>query len=141
MTQAQFLDGIALSGLLPAPLIIFSTFVGYLGGGALGAIAMTIGVFAPAFAFTLIGHRHVERLVENTAAHAFLDGVTAGVVGLIAVTALQLLRSAVATPLAVAIFLGALFLAFRWRSRLAVVGIMLMAGLAGALAIMIQRLS
>lgn len=141
MTQAQFLDGIALSGLLPAPLIIFSTFVGYLGGGALGAIAMTIGVFAPAFAFTLIGHRHVERLVANTEAHAFLDGVTAGVVGLIAVTALQLLRSTVATPLAVAIFLGALLLAFRWKSRLAVVGIMLMAGLAGALAIMIQRLS
>jgi chromate transporter len=141
MTQAQFLDGIALSGLLPAPLIIFSTFVGYLGGGALGAIAMTVGVFAPAFAFTLIGHRHVERLVENTAAHAFLDGVTAGVVGLIAVTAFQLLRSTVATPLAVAIFLGALVVAFRWKARLAVVGIMLMAGLAGALYIMIQHLS
>ncbi|MBL8961753.1 MAG: chromate efflux transporter [Gemmatimonadetes bacterium] len=141
MTQAQFLDGIALSGLLPAPLIIFSTFVGYLGGGALGAIAMTVGVFAPAFAFTLIGHRHVERLVENTSAHAFLDGVTAGVVGLIAVTALQLFRSTVTTPLAVAIFLVALLLAFRWKARLAVVGIMVMAGLAGAVAILVQRLS
>jgi chromate transporter len=32
MTNAQFLDGLALSGLLPAPLIIFSTFVGYIGG-------------------------------------------------------------------------------------------------------------
>lgn len=141
MTQAQFLDGIALSGLLPAPLIIFSTFVGYLGGGALGAIAITVGVFAPAFAFTLIGHRHVERLVENTSAHAFLDGVTAGVVGLIAVTAFQLLRSTVVTPLALGIFVCALVLAFRWKARLAVVGIMAMAGLAGAVTIMLQRLS
>jgi chromate transporter len=138
MTQAQFLDGIALSGLLPAPLIIFSTFVGYLGGGAVGAITMTAGVFIPAFAFTLVGHRHLERLVENAAAHAFLDGVTAGVVGLIAVTALQLLRSTVATTLALAIFLTALVLAFRWKARLAVVGIMLLAGLAGGVAILLR---
>ncbi|RWQ13131.1 chromate transporter, partial [Mesorhizobium sp.] len=41
MTDAQFLDGLALSGILPAPLIIFSTFVGYFGGGPLGAVAMT----------------------------------------------------------------------------------------------------
>src|SRR5215207_10685759 len=45
MTDAQFLDGLALSGILPAPLIIFSTFVGYFGGGPLGAIAMTVGIF------------------------------------------------------------------------------------------------
>ena len=56
MTNAQFLDGLALSGLLPAPLIIFSTFVGYIGGGPLGAIIITIAIFAPAFAFTMIGH-------------------------------------------------------------------------------------
>ncbi|MGH7944672.1 MAG: chromate efflux transporter, partial [Opitutaceae bacterium] len=32
MTERDFLDGVALSGILPAPLIIFSTFVGYFGG-------------------------------------------------------------------------------------------------------------
>jgi chromate transporter len=36
MTNAHFVDGLALSGILPAPLIIFTTFVGYLGGGPLG---------------------------------------------------------------------------------------------------------
>ena len=59
----QFLDGLALSGILPAPLVIFATFVGYLGGGSAGALAVTAGVFLPAFAFTLIGHRWVERLM------------------------------------------------------------------------------
>jgi len=33
MTDAQFLDGLGLSGILPAPLIIFATFVGYLAPG------------------------------------------------------------------------------------------------------------
>ena len=92
MTNNQFLDGLALSGILPAPLIIFSTFVGYIGGGALGAMALTIGIFAPAFSFTLIGHKYLEKIIENKALHVFNDGITAGVVGLIAATSVGLLR-------------------------------------------------
>jgi len=42
MSERDFLDGVALSGILPAPLIIFSTFVGYFGGGPVGALAMTL---------------------------------------------------------------------------------------------------
>lgn len=47
MTERDFLDGLALSTTLPAPLIIFSTFVGYFGSGPLCALAMTVGVFSP----------------------------------------------------------------------------------------------
>src|SRR3546814_11070712 len=65
MSNGQFLDGLALSGLLPAPLIIFSTFVGYLGGGPWGAVMMTVGIFLPAFAFTLVGHDALERVVHQ----------------------------------------------------------------------------
>src|ERR671914_267013 len=50
MSNAQFLDGLALSGILPAPLIIFATFVGFVAGGPFGAVAITAGVFLPAFA-------------------------------------------------------------------------------------------
>lgn len=95
MTEAQFLDGLALSSLLPAPLIIFSTFVGYIGGGAWGAVVITVTIFTPAFAFTMIGHDFLERLVDNKSAHAFLDGITAGVVGLISATALGILSETV----------------------------------------------
>lgn len=131
MTNSQFLDGLALSGILPAPLIIFATFVGYLGGGALGAIALTIGIFLPAFAFTLIGHEYVERLVENKAAHAFLDGVTAGVVGLIVVTAFGLFREAVFDIPTIIIFVLGLLAIYRWKAKAAVVGIMFGAGVLG----------
>ena len=80
---------------VPAPLIIFSTFVGYIGGGLPGAVVITVAIFAPAFAFTMIGHEYLERLVDNQSAHAFLDGVTAGVVGLIGATALGILSETI----------------------------------------------
>ena len=90
MSDAHFLDGLALSGILPAPLIIFSTFVGYFGGGPPGALAMTVGIFLPAFCFTLFFHDQLERIVDHGALHSFLEGVSAGVVGLIAATTLEL---------------------------------------------------
>src|SRR5919106_6751916 len=37
LTDSQYVDGLAISGVLPAPLIIFSTFVGYVAGGLGGA--------------------------------------------------------------------------------------------------------
>jgi len=70
----------ALSGILPAPLIIFSTFVGFFGAGPLGALAMTVAIFLPAFAFTFVGHHVLERLIGNVSVQAYLDGVAAGVV-------------------------------------------------------------
>jgi len=134
MTDSQFLDGLALAGILPAPLVIFGTFVGYLGGGFPGAIALTMGIYLPAFAITLLGHELLEGVVENKALHSFLDGVTAGVVGLIAVTALVLLRDAITGWLSLLIFAGSLFLLFRWNSKASVPVIVLGAALVGLLA-------
>ena len=119
---------------MPAPLVIFGTFVGYLGGGFPGAIALTMGIYLPAFAITLLGHELLEEVVENKALHSFLDGVTAGVVGLIAVTALVLLRDAITGPLSLLIFAAGLFLLFRWNSKASVPVIMLGAALVGLLA-------
>jgi chromate transporter len=120
MTNGQFMDGVALSGLLPAPLIIFSTFVGYIGGGAPGAILMTIGVFLPAFAFTLIAHDPLERLISHSGVRALLDGVTAAVVGLIAATALVLLVVSVKSALSLVVFLAAVAALFYWNHKLMV---------------------
>jgi chromate transporter len=120
MTNAQFLDGLALSGLLPAPLIIFSTFVGYVGGGWEGALLMTVGIFLPAFAFTLLGHDALERLVHQPRIRVFLDGVTAGVVGLIAGTTLVLLRTSVTSVETAMVFALALGVLFTWKGRLLV---------------------
>ena len=133
MTNEQFLDGLALSGILPAPLIIFSTFVGYLGGGSLGALALTAGVFLPAFAFTLLGHRVLEHLIENQSVHALLDGITASVVGLIGATALKLLPAAIPDPPALAIFALSLVELYLLKAKAAVAAVMLGAGALGLL--------
>ncbi len=136
MTNAQFLDGLALSGILPAPLIIFATFVGYLGGGALGALLLTAVIFAPAFAFTLVGHDYLERLVHRPVLKLFLEGVTAGVVGLIAATTLGLLRTALGDLVTVAVFAIALWVLFRWKSKLVVP---LVIGAAAAIGLLFSR--
>ena len=134
MTNQQFLDGLALSSILPAPLIIFSTFVGYLGGGPLGALMLTAGIFLPAFSFTLIGHNFFEeKFIENKAAHAFLDGVTAGVVGLIAATTIGLFQTAVTDLPSLAIFITALLALYRWKAKAIIPLVMLGAGVLGLL--------
>ncbi len=124
LTNAQFLDGLALSGILPAPLIIFGTFVGFVAGGLTGAVAMTAGIFLPAFSFSLLLGDRIEAVVEHHGLRRLLEGVAAGVVGLIAVTALELaLAVAAGAPAllpAALIFLAALGLFIAWRSRAAV---------------------
>lgn len=136
ISESQFLDGLALSGIIPAPLIIFATFVGYVAGGLGGAFAMTAGIFLPAFAFAMLFYERLERVVENERLHTFLGGVAAGVVGLIAVTAVQLgwnvSRSAPSLPAAAIISGVALALLYLWRSKLNVPGVVLGSAVAGA---------
>jgi chromate transporter len=134
MSNSQFLDGLALSGILPAPTVIFGTFVGYVAGGLPGALAVTIGIFVPAFAFSLIGHDYIERLINHRPLHDFLDGVAAGVVGMIAGTALQLMAAAITSWGTGLICAVALVLLFRWRSKAAVPVAVLAAALVGVVA-------
>lgn len=131
MTENDFLDGVALSGVLPAPLIIFSTFVGYFGGGQVGALAITLGIFLPAFGFSLLFFRQLEAVMAHPLLRHFLEGVTAAVVGLIAVTAAGLALSILRTPAAGAIFASVLAGVILWKSRWAVPMTVGAAGLTG----------
>jgi chromate transporter len=97
----------------------------------LGAITITIAIFAPAFAFTMIGHDYLEQLIHNQSAHAFLDGVTAGVVGLIGATALGILSETVIGLHAWIIFSIAVIALFVSNSKWIVAAVVLAAGLYG----------
>jgi chromate transporter len=139
MTDAQFLDGLALSGILPAPLVIFATFVGWISGGPAGALAITAGMFLPAFAFSLIFYEHLEAVAEHKRLQLFLTGVAAGVVGLIAITVLDLARTTAArTPnlaLSLVIFTAALVVMYRWKSKFATPVVLAAAAVVGAVAL------
>ena len=138
LSDAQFLDGLALSGIIPAPLIIFATFVGYQAGGAVGALAMTAGIFLPAFAFSMLFFDRLEQAVEDQRLHRFLEGVAAGVVGLIAATTLDLALSVsqrVPSLVYAALIFGAsLAVLYLWRSKLNVLAVIPLSALAGLIA-------
>lgn len=88
MTQQACLDGVAIASVLPAPLVIFGTFVGFAASGLAGALAFTAGIFLPAFGFTFVGFGFFERLVGWRPARGALDALGAAAVGLIAAAAL-----------------------------------------------------
>jgi chromate transporter len=133
--DATFLDGIALAGVLPAPLVIFATFVGYVVGGLGGALAITAGMFLPAFAFSLVLFERLEAIVENPALHRVLEGVAAAVVGIIAATFLHLGYATgvrVPNPAAgIALFAAALAAAWRIRGAWVTPAILAAGGIAG----------
>jgi chromate transporter len=135
VSEGQFLDGVALGGIIPAPLVIVATFVGFLAGGLAGGLAITAGIFLPAFAFALLFYDRLEKIVENERLHALLEGVAAAVVGIIAATAIDiggsLAGNVPSLTLAALIFLAALLLVYRWKSSLAPVALVPLSALAG----------
>lgn len=96
LTDAQLLDGVALSVATPGPFMLFTTFAGYLAGGLAGAIVATFFVFLPSFVFVLGGAHYVEKVQDSAAIQAFLAGVSAAVVGVIAVVSVELIPDAIA---------------------------------------------
>ena len=133
LTPDQFVDGLAIGGVLPAPLIIFATFVGYLAGGLVGALVITLGIFIPAFVFPIFFHRQLVAIAENPRLHQFLLGVAAGVVGLIAAVTVEIVKTSVVDVYTAAIAIGAFLALNRWHGKLTVVYVMLAAGAIGAL--------
>jgi len=133
LTNGEFLDGLALSGILPAPLIIFSTFVGYLAGGLPGSLAMTLGIFLPAFVFPIFLHRAFVSVAENPRIRPFLLGVAAAVIGLIAAVAVELLKTAVVDVTSAILVVGAFALLYRFHAKLTVLYVVVGCGVIGAL--------
>src|SRR5256714_676414 len=94
LTDGQLLDGVALSVATPGPFMLFTTFVGYLASGLPGAVLATFFVFVPSFVFVLAGVHYIEQVRDNRYIQAFLAGVSAAVVGVIAVVSLDLIPQA-----------------------------------------------
>jgi len=130
ISQAQLVDAVAVGQATPGPLFSTATFVGYLVGGPVGAVAATIGIFLPAFVAVAISIPLLARLQRSLRARAFLDGVNAATVGLLAVVAVQLAIGVLVDPLAIVIALVALVLLIRGVGS----GVLIAAGAAVGLA-------
>ena len=49
LTEAQFLDAVAMGLITPGPVVISATFIGYLVGGLAGAMVATVAIFIPIY--------------------------------------------------------------------------------------------
>jgi chromate transporter len=95
LTQQQLLDVIAIGQITPGPVFTTATAIGYVMGGLPGAAVATIGIFLPSFLFVAMVNPLITHLRSNMVASAFLDGVNAGAVALMAGVAFTLGRAAI----------------------------------------------
>ncbi len=115
LTEAQLLDAIAVSQATPGPFFTVATFIGYLLGGWRGATLATIGMFLPAFVFVAATAKFLPRLRRSKPASAFLDGVNAAAVALMAFVGWQFARAALLNTPALAMVVISAVLVFRYR--------------------------
>ncbi|MCC7494886.1 MAG: chromate efflux transporter [Fimbriimonadaceae bacterium] len=131
LTSAQLLDAVAVGQVTPGPVFTTATFVGYLLGGGWGALVATVGIFAPAFGLVVVGERLVAWLRASVVAGAFLDGLAAASLGLLAAVGLTLARTAL-VDLPTALLAGVAAVAIL-RYRLNATWLVLAGGLLGVL--------
>jgi chromate transporter len=83
LTDAQFLNAVALGQITPGPVTHTVAAVGYAAAGVGGGLFAAAIAFAPSFAFVLAGGRRFAALRANAYARSFLNGAGPAAVGAI----------------------------------------------------------
>jgi chromate transporter len=90
MTNAQFLNAVALGQITPGPVVATLAAVGYAAHGLSGGIMAAAIAFAPSFGFVLLAGRRFDGLRELPGPRAFLDGAGPAAIGAIGGAAVTL---------------------------------------------------
>src|SRR4051812_4179844 len=115
LTEAQFLDAVAVAMITPGPVVITVAFVGYLVNGMWGACAAGIGVFLPVYLFVVLLGPSYRRFSNNTRIRAFVQGVTAAATGAIAGAAVVLAKHSIGDVWTAAIALATFLILTKWK--------------------------
>ena len=83
MDSKTFMDGIALGQVTPGPIVITSTFVGYMLYGMPGAIIATIAMFTPSFLMVIALTPVMDKLKTSPYFLGATKGILASFVGLL----------------------------------------------------------
>jgi chromate transporter len=132
MTNAQFLNGVALGQITPGPVVQTVSVVGYAAAGVGGALLAALIAFSPSFVFILAGARHFGTLRTNRVAQSFLGGAGPAAIGAIAGASIPL-ALAIAHVWQVFVLTGALVLIVGLRRS--VVLVLVAAGVIGAIGV------
>jgi chromate transporter len=131
MTNAQFLNAVALGQVTPGPVVATVAAVGYAAHGIGGGLLAAAVAFTPSFSFVLAAGPRFERLRAQPDARAFLDGAGPAAIGAILGAALTLaLALGEAWQFAVLAAAGVALLVL----RIGVVQTLVAAGVVGAVA-------
>jgi chromate transporter len=90
MTNAEFLNAVALGQVTPGPVVATVAAVGYAAHGIAGGLFAAAVAFVPSFSFILLGGQRFERLRGNADARAFLNGAGPAAIGAILGAAITL---------------------------------------------------
>lgn len=115
LTSQELLDAIAIGQFTPGPVFTTATFVGYLLAGHGGAIAGTLGIFLPAFLLVAIVNPWIPSLRRSRWFGAFLDGVNAASLGLMAAVVFTLGRTALVDGVTVGLAIAAAIAVLRFH--------------------------
>jgi chromate transporter len=81
LTEQQFVDAVAVAMITPGPVVITVGFIGYLVAGFPGASVAALATFLPCYLLTIIPAPYFKKIAKNQSIKAFVDGITAAVVG------------------------------------------------------------
>jgi chromate transporter len=115
ITGPQLLDSITAGQITPGPLFATSTFLGYLLHGWAGAVVATVAIFLPSFLMAGVVGALAVRIRKSKLAAAFLDGVNAAAVALMATVAITLGRATLVDGWTWAIGLASAALLLRFK--------------------------
>ncbi len=89
MDSSTLMNGIALGQVTPGPVVITSTFIGYIVRGPVGAIMATIAMFLPSFIIMLAASPYYDRLRVSPYFNKAVAGIVCSFVGLLLSVALR----------------------------------------------------
>jgi chromate transporter len=95
LLEPAFDDAVVFAQVTPGPVAIASTFIGWRHAGPAGALAATLGTFAPPFVIAVAAGRSMRTFRTNPMVRGFLAGVAPAVVGVIAASSYAMWRAAV----------------------------------------------
>ena len=81
LTEHEFIDAVAVAMITPGPVVITVGFIGYLIADFSGACVAALATFLPCYLFTIIPAPYFKKISKNTQVKAFVDGITAAVIG------------------------------------------------------------
>ena len=115
ITTPQLLDAVTAGQVTPGPVFATAAFLGYLLRGWAGAAVATVAIFLPSFVMAGLVGALAGRIRKSPLAAAFLDGVNAAAVALMAAVAISLGRATLVDDWTWALGLVSAALLLRYR--------------------------